>query len=69
MVWALPKQPINQFKLVQESRQEVLRAYCSNVYTVQIVLAGSVGQKRKRTQLHVITMPICFVAQPEIKSN
>ena len=30
---ALPKQPINQFKLYQQSRQKVLRAYCPNIYT------------------------------------
>ena len=32
---ALPKRPINQLKLVQQSRQKELRAYCSNIYTVQ----------------------------------
>ena len=29
---ALPKQPINQYKPVQESCQQVLRAYCPNIY-------------------------------------
>ena len=35
----LPKQPINQFKPagpVQQSRKQVLRAYCSNMYTVPV---------------------------------
>ena len=31
---ALPKQPINQFKLIQQSRQQTLRAYCPDIYTV-----------------------------------
>ena len=30
---ALPKQPIKQFKPVQQSRQQVLRANCPNIYT------------------------------------
>ena len=30
----LIKRPINQFKPVQQSRQQVLRAYCPNIYTV-----------------------------------
>ena len=30
----LPKWPINPFKPVQQSRQQVLRAYCPNIYTV-----------------------------------
>ena len=31
---ALPKRPINQFKPVQKSRQQALRPYCPNIYTV-----------------------------------
>ena len=31
---ALPKWPINNFKLVKQSRQQVPRAYCPNLYTV-----------------------------------
>ena len=32
---AMPKYPINQFKLVQQKRQQVLRPYCpNNIYTV-----------------------------------
>ena len=30
----LPKWSINQFKPVQQSRQQALRAYCPNIYTV-----------------------------------
>ena len=30
----LPKLPINQIKTVMQSRQKVLRAYCSNIYTI-----------------------------------
>ena len=37
---ALPKRPIIQFKSVQQTRQQVQRAYCSNVYTVE-----SIGSK------------------------
>ena len=32
----LPKWPINQFKPVQQSRQQVLRAYCPNIYTMPV---------------------------------
>ena len=31
---ALTKWPINQFKPVQQSRQQWRRAYCPNIYTV-----------------------------------
>ena len=31
---ALWKQIINQFKPVQQSRQQALRVYCRNIYTV-----------------------------------
>ena len=30
----LPKGPINQFKTVQQSRQQALRAYCPNIHSV-----------------------------------
>ena len=33
-IFALPKWPINQFKPVQQSRKQLLRAYCPNIYTV-----------------------------------
>ena len=32
----LPKQPIIQFKLVQQSRQKAQRTYCPNIYTVYL---------------------------------
>ena len=35
--FTLPKWPINQFKLVHQSRQQRLRAYCSSKYTVCVV--------------------------------
>jgi hypothetical protein len=31
---ALPKRPINWFQPVRQSRQQVLRSYCSNTYIV-----------------------------------
>ena len=31
---ALPKRPINQFNLIQQSRQQALRAFYPNIYTV-----------------------------------
>ena len=31
---ALPKRPIKWFQLVSQSRQQVVKAYCPNVYTV-----------------------------------
>ena len=34
MLGALPQLPINQFKSVQKNRQQELRAYCQNMYTV-----------------------------------
>ena len=33
-VLSLPKRPINLFKLDRQSRQQALRAYCHNIYTV-----------------------------------
>ena len=35
---ALPKWPINQFKPVQQSRQQALKAYCLNIYVYSTVL-------------------------------
>ena len=32
---ALAKRPKNQFKLVQQSKYQGLRAYCLNIYTVK----------------------------------
>ena len=32
---ALPEQPINFFEQDHQSRQETLRAYCSNMYTLR----------------------------------
>ena len=40
---ALPKRLINQFKLVQENRQQALRAYCPNIYTVLLGQGFTVG--------------------------
>ena len=31
--FGLPKHPINQFKAVQQSRLQEVRAYCSNIYS------------------------------------
>ena len=38
MYFVLPKWPINQIKLVRLDRQQMLRAYCSNIHTVKISL-------------------------------
>ena len=38
---ALPKRPINQFKPVQQSKKQALRAYCPNIYT--LLKDGKVG--------------------------
>ena len=38
MLLALPKWPINQFKLVQQSRQKALRAYCPTIYIFLLLL-------------------------------
>ena len=40
----LPKKPIIQFKPVQQSRRQDLRAYCPNVYVLQHYLGGWVRQ-------------------------
>ena len=37
----LPKQPINQFEPIQQRRQQELKAYCFDVYTVKQGLIGS----------------------------
>ena len=33
---ALPKQHVNQFIPVQQNRQQALRAYCPNIYTMPV---------------------------------
>ena len=38
---ALPERLSNQFKPVQQSRQEALRAYCPNIYTMPFLFKVS----------------------------
>ena len=38
---ALPKWPLNQFQPVQHARQQVPRAYCSNIYTLSMAMNQS----------------------------
>ena len=42
--FALPKRPINQFQPVWQSRQQVLRAYCPNIYTVDQRQSGIISK-------------------------
>ena len=42
---ALPKPPINQFKPVQQSRQQTLRAYCPNIFNVSQALHFHIGEE------------------------
>ena len=44
---ALHKQPINRFEIVQQSRQEVLRAYYFNKHTVAVVQKSEVPEGHK----------------------
>ena len=44
----LPKESINQFKSVQQSRQQGLRSYCSNVYTVIFLFCNHVSCLERR---------------------
>ena len=53
MYIALPKQPINQFKPVQESRQQELSAYYLYVYTIYVVAVGSSGILKGKQKLGV----------------
>ena len=47
---ALPKRPINQFI---KSRQQALRAYCSNIYTVwKVLLFAQRKQEQKKVELN-----------------
>ena len=41
MLVAMSKWPVNQFKPVQQSRQEALRAYCPNIYTMPFLFKVS----------------------------
>ena len=50
---ALPKQFTNQLKPVQQSRQQLLRAYCPNMYTVQA--ADEACEKRSLTRMQMWT--------------
>ena len=47
---ALPKGPINQFQPVWQSRQHVLRAYCPNLYTVQLLQLWQIAQRQELLQ-------------------
>ena len=75
---ALPKRPINQFYLVQQSRQQTLRAYCLDIYTLlfQPSRANITTCGKLREFLHFISslghlslsffLPIPFCYQKEI---
>ena len=49
---ALPKRPINQFKLDRQNRQQALRAYCSNIYTVTL---GANVLQHESVSLSIVT--------------
>ena len=55
----LPKRRINQFKPVQQSRQQVLRAYFSNIYTVS--RAVGVSGRDWHDQGQVLCHPIAKI--------
>jgi hypothetical protein len=42
--FALPKRPKNQFQPVWQSRQQVLTAYCPNIYTVDQRQSGIISK-------------------------
>ena len=46
----LTKWPINKFKLVQSSRQQELRGYCPNIYTVILGMEGNNQQLWMKTE-------------------
>ena len=50
--FALPKRPINQFILFQQSIQHAVKAYFSNIYTVTLEKKQSVWQFRPTSHLH-----------------
>ena len=57
----MPKWPINQFKPVQQSRQQALRAYCPNIYSVKKYVVEKVTpsfvqniEKQTRLPFHAI---------------
>ena len=52
---SLPKQPINKFDLVQQSRQQGLRAYFPNIYTVFQI--GSIDHSTATTRRRKKTFP------------
>ena len=56
---APPKWPKSLFKLVQQSRQQVLRAYCSNIYTVS--RAVGVSGRDWHDQGQVLCHPIAKI--------
>ena len=57
---ALLKNSINQFRSVEQSRQQALRAYCSNIYTVFKVLEA---------HIYISTGNGRFLRLPSTKNN
>ena len=54
---APPNRPINQFELVQQSRQQVLRAYCPNMIVLYVLKARAMQlmlKARKKALLFLI---------------
>jgi len=52
----LPKRPIKQFNLVQQSRKNILRDYCANIYTEPevhtLIQSGSLFNTKKCVKLY-----------------
>ena len=61
MLVVLSKWPMNQFKPVQQRRQQIIRAYCPNIYTVPGFMRKSIWTNSPTIQeIHHILMAISF---------
>ena len=49
----IPKGPINWFKMDEQSRQQELRAYGPNIYTVLFLFAGAIMEEMAKRLLNL----------------
>ena len=73
LIVALPKRPINQFQTVWQSKQHALRAYCPNLYTVQLLQHWQTAQRQELLQKQclypILLMIILLVPGKEERSE
>ena len=66
---ALPKRPINYLKLDQQSRQQALRAFCPNIYTVLLLKAIAERRMCHKTRQSKDFQESCFIVASNVSSQ